>query len=258
MIGDEAETLGRVAATDVVQGMPILRSMLAEKGAAGQAALLVPEGRVAVAFPINEQSSVAYAIQPGDYVDVLAVASYVDLDLDFQTKMPNTIRFFTKREDKDSGQTSLVLLDEYPGAKFERPPGLPEEISGAIVYPSEAQRPRRVAQLTVPAAKVLRVGPWIEPAPSPDAEGAEGDSNQSTAAPSLPTIITLAVDPQDALVLMWARKEQMHLELALRALQQQRRPLTTLQLLAEGFARLRAGIRHFCSLQSPALEEATA
>ncbi|PWH16397.1 MAG: Flp pilus assembly protein CpaB [Ardenticatenia bacterium] len=216
VIGDAAETIGRVAATDIVQGMPILRSMLAEKGAAGQAALQVPPGRVAVAFPIDEQSSVAYAIQPGDYVDVLIMASFIDLDPEFQTKRPNYVQFFTSRVDKETGETSFNLMERTEEGRFERPPGLPPEISGAIVYPREEQRPRRVAQLTVQAAKVLRVGPWIEvPTPTPPG-GATGEGAQPQPPPP-PRIITLAVDPQDALVLLWARKSEMHMELALRA-----------------------------------------
>jgi Flp pilus assembly protein CpaB len=216
VIGDAAETIGRVASTDVVQGMPILRGMLAEKGASGQAALQVPPGRVAVAFPINEQSSVGYAIQAGDYVDVLIIASFIDLDPDFQTKLPNYIRFFTTSADRETGQVTFSLLEQSDEGRFERPPGLPPEVAGAIVYPHEAQRPRRVAQLTVPAAKVLRIGPWIEkPAPAP-AAGTEGEA-QAPAPPPLPTIITVAVDPQDALVLLWARKSEMYMELALRA-----------------------------------------
>ena len=212
VIGDISETIGRVAATDIVQGQPILRSMLAEKGAAGQAALLIPEGRVAVAFPINEQSSVAYAIQPGDYVDVLIVASFIDLDTDFQTRLPNLVSFLTTRTDPDTGEVSFTLSSPNDEGRFEIPAGLPEGI-GSIVYPREPQRPRRVAQLTVPAAKVLRVGPWIElpsQQPQPTEEG------QPPPPPPPPDIVTLAVEPQDALVLLWARQSEMYMELALR------------------------------------------
>jgi Flp pilus assembly protein CpaB len=218
VIGDKSETIGRVAAVDIVQGQPILRSMLAERGAAGQAALLIPDGRVAVAFPITQQSSVAYAIQPGDYVDVLIVASFIDFDQEFQSKLPNLISFLSLRlVETPEGEEPLETYDfttPTDEGRFEIPPGLPPEIPGAYVYPREPQRPRRVAQLTVPAAKVLRVGPWIELAseqPQPTEEG------EPPPPPPPPDIVTLAVEPQDALVLLWARQSEMYMELALRA-----------------------------------------
>jgi Flp pilus assembly protein CpaB len=214
VIGDVSETIGRVAAVDIVQGQPILRSMLAEVGAAGQAALLIPDGRVAVAFPITQQSSVAYAIQPGDFVDVLIVASFIDLDQDFQSTLPNLISFLSPQLDQDGNLVTYSFTDPTDEGRFEIPQGLPPEIPGSIVYPREAQRPRRVAQLTVPAAKVLRVGPWIElpnPQPTPTQEG------EAPPPPPPPSIVTLAVEPQDALVLLWARQSEMYMELALRA-----------------------------------------
>jgi Flp pilus assembly protein CpaB len=215
VIGDISETIGRVARVDVVQGQPILRSMLAERAEAGQAALLIPEGRVAVAFPISQQSSVAYAIQPGDFVDVLIVASFIDFDQEFQTKLPNLISFLSPQF-LDEAQTKVIYSFTAPTdeGRFEIPQGLPPEIPGAVVYPREPQRPRRVAQLTVPAAKVLRVGPWIElpsQQPTPTEEG------QPPPPPPPPDIVTLAVEPQDALVLLWARQSEMYMELALRA-----------------------------------------
>jgi len=214
-IGDESETIGRVAAVDIVQGQPILRSMLAEVGAAGQAALLIPEGRVAVAFPIDKQSSVAYAIQPGDYVDVLIVASFIDVDREFQSKLPNLISFLTLQPvGEEGGQFSFDFTEPRDEGRFEIPPGLPPEIPGALIYAREPQRPRRVAQQTVQAAKVLRVGPWIEiaaPQATPTAEG------QPAPPPPPPDVVTLAVEPQDALVLLWARQSEMYMELALRA-----------------------------------------
>jgi len=215
VIGDISETIGRVARVDVVQGQPILRSMLAERAEAGQAALQIPEGRVAVAFPISQQSSVAYAIQPGDYVDVLIVASFIDFDQEFQTKLPNLISFLSPQF-LDEAQTKVTYGFTTPTdeGRFEIPQGLPPEIPGAVVYPREAQRPRRVAQLTVPAAKVLRVGPWIE---LPSQQPAPTEEGQPPPPPPPPDIVTLAVEPQDALVLLWARQSEMYMELALRA-----------------------------------------
>ncbi len=209
VIGDQSETVGRVATRDVFQGEPILRTMLTAKGTTNQAALLVPQGRVAVAFPIDEQSSVAYAIQPGDYVDVLIMASFIDIDTEFQTELPNLIAFFNR-----SITATVQTAEAHDQGRIEVPPGLPGD-NFTMVYPRERQRPRRVAQLTVPAAKVLRMGPWIETAstqaPTPVATG------QAAAPPPPPQIVTLAVEPQDALVLLWARKSEMYMELALRA-----------------------------------------
>jgi len=45
----------------------------------------------------------------------------------------------------------------------------------------------------------------------------EAGGDETVPPPPPPTIITLAVDPQDALVLLWARKSEMYMELALRA-----------------------------------------
>ena len=209
VVGDQSETVGRVAARDIFQGEPILRTMLTAIGTTNQAALLVPQGRVAVAFPIDEQSSVAYAIQPGDYVDVLIMASFIDLDTEFQTELPNLVSFFST-----ATTATITLSPPTNRGRIETPPGLPPD-SSSIVFPRQAQRPRRVAQLTVPAAKVLRMGPWIElastQAPTPAATG------QPPAPPPPPQIVTLAVEPQDALVLLWARKSEMYMEMALRA-----------------------------------------
>jgi hypothetical protein len=68
--------------------------------------------------------------------------------------------------------------------------------------------------LTVQAAKVIRVGPWIEPPPPPPP--AEGEQ-APTPTPALPDIVTLAVTPQDALVLLWLRQSFIYSEMALRA-----------------------------------------
>ena len=213
-IGDVSETIGRVAAVDIVQGQPILRSMLAERGAGGTAALQVPEGRVAVAFPISEQSSVGYAILPGDFVDVLIVASFIDLDQEFQTELPNLISFLAQQTSPEGDIVGYTFSAPSAEGRFEIPQGLPPEIPGAIVYPREAQRPRRVAQLTVPAAKVLRVGPWID---LPSTQPPPAEEGQPPPPPPPPSIVTLAVEPQDALVLLWARQSEMYMELALRA-----------------------------------------
>ncbi len=66
---------GKLALTNIVPGQIILPQMLIDKTRAGSsrsnASFLIPEGKVAVAFPSGGLVSVAGALQPGDYVDVL-------------------------------------------------------------------------------------------------------------------------------------------------------------------------------------------
>jgi pilus assembly protein CpaB len=212
IIADEAETIGKVAKTDIVQGQVIVRSMLVDVFGAGEASFQIPSGRVAVAYPINRQKSVAFAIQPGDYVDILVSTLFVDVDEEFQARLPNKLSFIFPVVDPETGeQTDIALSQEIDEGRFVAAAGdIP-----AVVFPREEQLPRRVAQLTIQAAKVIKVGPWIEPPPPPPP--AEGQENVPTPTPPLPDVVTLAVTPQDALVLMWLRQNYIYTEMALRA-----------------------------------------
>ncbi len=210
IIADEAETIGKVAKTEIVQGQVLVRSMLVDKGVSGEASLNIPPGRVAVAYPINRQTSVAYAIQPGDFVDILITSFFIDVDEEFQTPLPNKTRFFFPQFDKETGvQTGVSISDPIDEGRFE----VAEGDVAAVIVARSSQIPRRVAQLTVQAAKVLRVGPWIEePAPAPP-EGEEGPPPP----PPPPDIVTLAVTPQDSLVMLWLRQSGIYSEMALRS-----------------------------------------
>ena len=210
IIQDEIETIGMVAKTEIVQGQIIVRGMLTPMAGAGEASLRIPDGKVAVAFPIDRQSSVAYAIQPDDFVDILVTAHFVDVDEEFQTILPNKMQFFFPKYDQETGEPiGFEVSETRDEGRFE--------VAGdfsAIVSARQMQIPRRAAQLTVPAAKVIKVGPWIEPPPPPPpAEGEEAP----TPTPNLPDIVTLAVSPQDALVLLWLRQSGIYTEMALRA-----------------------------------------
>ncbi len=222
IIADEAETIGQVAKTDIVQGQVIVRGMLVDVFGAGEASFQIPAGRVAIAYPINRQKSVAFAIQPGDYVDILVSAFFADVDEEFQSTLPNKLSFIVPELDPETGADTgrFTLSSPIDEGRFVISSGdVP-----AIVFAREAQIPRRVAQLTVQAAKVIKVGPWIEPPPPPPADGGgDGtDGGQAAAAPPAPTpnipdIVTLAVTPQDALVMLWLRQSGIYNEMALRA-----------------------------------------
>ena len=213
-IVSESETVGKIAKIEIAQGQIILRDYLQDKalGAASEAAFLVPPGYVMVPFPIDRQSGVAYALQAGDFVDVLMTVSFIDLDPEFQTVLPNKFAFIKEEPVIIDGEVvgTTVSMDPSTASDEGRLTIENEDFPG-FEFPSEAQRPRRVAQLTVQSAKVIKVGPWIDEPQPPVAEGEEPPP------PPLPDIVSLAVLPQDSLVLLWGRATQARMELALRA-----------------------------------------
>jgi len=67
-----AELAGRVAATQVIQGQPLLDSFLAMTGSGAGAQAIVPPGMRAVTIEVNETSGVAGLLVPGCRVDVVS------------------------------------------------------------------------------------------------------------------------------------------------------------------------------------------
>jgi Flp pilus assembly protein CpaB len=135
------EVVGKIAIVDIHRTKPIQKAMFTDLETilktGSDASCAIPKGKVAVAFPITRLSSVAYAIQPGDRVDVLVSMTLVDVDVESQIKKPLTLA------------------------------GGEECTQGC--QPVGEQVPRSVTQLTVQNAEVLRVGLW----PSEPIEGEE-------------------------------------------------------------------------------------
>ena len=204
-ITDLEGVYGRVSRADVVLGMPILEDMLAgeawDTGETGSdAALRVPPGKVAYAIPAARYSSAAWALQPGDHVDVILSLLVAELDEEFQTVLPNSA-------------TCMPPLPE-GGCPLTVDGRLEILASGMLVNltPSEAQRPRLVTQLTVQDVPVLQVGDWV----LPEEIVAEGEvvpiaeepvEGEATPPPPPPAVkpLTLAVTRQDAMVLEFAQ-----------------------------------------------------
>ncbi len=216
------DVIGKVARTRIFREQPILTTMvtddftsLAEVGS--DAAAVLPSGLVGFAIPIDRQTSVAYAIQDGDRVDVLLSMLFVDVDDAFQTIAPNTITLFSITEN---------------GIQFSSPfPGRPDVISlgPAIIGPSERQRPRLVTQRTIQDALVVHVGtfpldgaflgrpPTPTPVPAEDQQEGQRGTPVPSPTPARPDIVTLGVTPQESVVLAWAVEARLPIALALRA-----------------------------------------
>jgi Flp pilus assembly protein CpaB len=232
-IGD---VVGRIARTDIPRGAPVLRRQvvddLYEIAASGSdaAALLagLPYNAVAVSIPLDPSGigQVAYGIQDGDYVDVILSFLFVDVDPQFQTRLPNNYSVITRLE---TGELSIGAPRQ---GRTEASTLSPE---GVLLGPSEpSQRPRLVTQRTVTDAFVLHVGYFppsgrivgltptpleiatVPPPPGEDTGTTENPTPAASPTPFTPLIITLGVSPQDALVLTWAVDSQIPITLALR------------------------------------------
>lgn len=218
------------------------------------ASLLIPPGKVAVSIPINRLSSVSYGLERGDQVNVIVTMPFVDLDADYQSLLPNNtsavlapgpVALLTI-EGEETTESQLVTGNEIaplqnlsaqsatggevsPQGRVELDPNLGQPF---YVVPSEPQRPRLVSQTLIQGAIVLQVGTFPlpgepspedllqqEPTPAPE-EPAPGPAEEEEAAPTgpePPEVITLVVDPQDAVTLNYLIFNKAQLALAMRA-----------------------------------------
>ncbi len=226
------DVIGKRARTDIFREQPILSNMVVDDltGAArvgSDAAAVLPEDLVAVAIPMDRLTGIAYAPQDGDRVDLIISLLFVDMDEDFQSILPNSLRLFRVTDE------GIELLEPIEG----RPDST--SLGSVIVAPSERQRPRLVTQRTIQDALVVHVGnfpydgrfigvpPTPTPVPSDNAEGENGTPPPPTPLPPRPDIITLGVTPQEAVVITWMIEARIPITLALRSASATARTATT-------------------------------
>jgi len=241
------DVIGKIARTDIYREQPILQPLLVdplEEGAltnlasvGSDAAAVLPKGKVAVAFPMDRITSVAYAIQPGDYVDLIASFLFVDIDRSFRTIEPNIFQMiaFTC----ESGGAPPCPSNETVTFNFSAPTRGTFDtrlVPGAgtfpvFITPSEEPRPRLATQRTIQDALVVWTGdfpvdgalfrPAATPTPvnlTPTPEGTPPDAPPPpTPVPPRPDIVTLAVSPQDAVVLTYMIESKIPVTFALRS-----------------------------------------
>jgi pilus assembly protein CpaB len=227
---------GRIARVDILNGQAVLEFMitpgdqpidLADTGS--DAALMVPSGMVAMALPTTRLGTVAYALRPGDHVDVFMSYLFADVQEEFQTLLPNQGILLT--DDPELIAAGFQSLQYTVGLEDRGLFG-----TTLLITPNEAptngQIPRRTTQLVVDNALVMRLGNWslsdidqpIVVTPIPTATpNPEADQAEPTAAPTpvpaipAPDVITLAMPRQDALVLLHSLYEGATIDIALRS-----------------------------------------
>jgi pilus assembly protein CpaB len=249
-----AQAIGRQVRVDLDANMLITSSMLIDSAeqvskSGSLAALAIPRGMVAVSIRMDQLSSVSYALQPGDHVNVIVTLEVVDLDPDFQTITPNQtaavlgsgpgVLIGTSTEDGNSStllNNDVVKITAQVGTGGLASPGGRTEVDTLLdqsfyMVPSERQRPRLVSQMLLQDAVVLGVGDFSESDSEPETEQApvetpppaEGDTSgqpaeqQAPVEPKRPDTITLIVTPQDAVTLNYLVFGGAQLTLALRA-----------------------------------------
>ncbi len=194
MITDINKAVGRVAKMDLDPHVILTDGMIAEKGellssVGSNASLSIPRGMVAVSIPISRLSSVSYAPQAGDHVNVMITMAFVDMDTDFQTRLPNGTTGVVgpgtgkltssadqnqsltqgpqneqmKRDAKGTSEvevasSSVVAMSGSGGGVLGR--AEVDAVFGQTFYlvPSEVQRPRITSQTLLQDVVVLRVG----------------------------------------------------------------------------------------------------
>ena len=215
VITDTEKVIGKIARTDIMYMQPLLTSLVAvdpkDLAARGSdASLFIPPGRVAVSFPIDQFSSVGYAIGAGDHVDMIVSFAVMDVN--------------------QEGQYPIVpfnrdVVDELIAAGLE-----PQDAIARVIGDMNAVsiKPRLLSQLTLQNIEVLHVGTWpvggILPRPTatplPNAEGQQPAPNVGgtpTVTPPRPDMVILLVDQQQALILQWLQTEgNININLALR------------------------------------------
>lgn len=244
---DIKDVVGKRAKYDLQQGTPLVPNLLSDKTVGSLSSMQIPKGMVAVSIPIDTLTSVSYAVQAGDHVNVISAFYLVDLDANFQSELPNKIGLVAPPQTIVSGGQSQASSINSITAKIDPAVQGRAELDATLnqpiyVQPSESQRARLINQTVIQNAVVLGVGDLSggpsdsKPAAGPTA--AAGTQATPTAVPPKAKIITLIVSPQDAETLNYLVLAEAHLTLALRNSQDDQNPATdavTLQYLMDQY-----------------------
>jgi Flp pilus assembly protein CpaB len=251
---DINDVVGKWAKSDIEAHTPLTSDMIVSTLTGSYAAFQVPKGMVAITIPITDRLGyVGYAPEAGDHINLIVSLLMVELDTEFQSKMPNmgyglvdpasevpdepkTLTTFPFSYGENSTQLGRVIYDT--------------TIQQAIATgPSEEQRPRLVVQTLLQDVLILHVGDYksedsggtvsAEAVPGIVTEGEEPTDITAVTIPYvLPDTITLVVSPQDAVTLTYLTYVGAKFTLALRSPGDDQRIITeagTLQFLLDKY-----------------------
>lgn len=224
------DVVGKRARYPLQPGIPLTPGLLSEQDPGSYLGSQIPAGYVAIPIPTSALTSVSQALRPGDHVNVIVSMLLVELDAQFQTKLPNTSVPVMMPGPVCGGETcwdkfpaSMEITSATGSSTVGRAEADPSFDYGFYVIPSESQRPRLVSQTLVQDAIVLWVGKYpvtgdpsnqVSATPTPVPAG-------ETAAPAAPVAepdqITIVVSPQDAITLNYLVLSGAQLNLVMRS-----------------------------------------
>jgi Flp pilus assembly protein CpaB len=217
------QVVGKRAKSDIDAQTPLTMGLLVDPNLHNSpAAFQIPRGQVAIPIPVSKLSAVAYGLTAGDHVNVIVTMMMVDLDAEFQSKLPNTTGLViapgpTSEGGPVASSASITLSEGSIAGRIELDPVLNQAI---YVVPSESQRPRMVSQTLIQDAIVLQVGDFALESAQPAAAATEAaPTGEATPVPEvvLPDTVTLIVNPQDAVTLNYLILSGAKLNLVMRS-----------------------------------------
>jgi Flp pilus assembly protein CpaB len=171
------EAIGKMTTGPILAGEFILPGKLVESDGRAGLTFQVPKGKVVITLPASDIMTTG-AVRTGDHVDLLVTI---------------------KPPERDSARPS-ILVTPGPAAPTPTPTGSDVELG--------------TTQMTMQNLKVLAIG---SVAAAPVGESGKEGAKQAERAPTPQSLITFAVDRQDALTLKALKdSERVKLELALR------------------------------------------
>ncbi len=220
---DPKAVINKQAKYDLEARIPITEGMLVTGQVGSYAAFQIPKGYVAVSIPITKLTAVSFAPVVGDHVNIIASMMVVDIDQNYQSRLPNLTGNAVPPRGASEGDPGSLTVTTTSGAGAQGRVDLDATLNQPIyLVPSENQRPRLVSQMVIQDAIILRVGSFptdelaktsgVEPTPGPQAAGGA----EATAVPA-PDMMTLIVRPQDAITLNYLMLSNTQLSLALRS-----------------------------------------
>ena len=217
---DRDELFASRAVSDLKPATPLERSLVVGRGdTAGIPSFEIPQGMVAISVPVSKLSSVSYGLQKGDHVNLIVSLLFVDLDTNWQTKLPNRTGLLVAPGPVDEGVTNvsayIVSGDKFDPGPVEGAHSYlgrieiePSANSPMWVVQSEESRPRLISQTLLQDVVVLQMGYFGQKVEAVVATGEEAPVAEEAAPeegaatePAAPQVVTLVVTPQDAVTI---------------------------------------------------------